>query len=153
MHKEIWVLLEAGETIELIAELDDFTIERLAIRFFEEMEDPDDPDAPKSVEQVKEELRKVIESEDHTGCFSVYELRLQELNALIDNGEVLFEDNEFEVKRGAKVYEAAYRIIMGCDMSYALDPIGYFTKKIELPQDDYAIWTEQSAEWHERILL
>lgn len=151
-NPSIWVLLQTEETLELIAALDDKTIDRLATRFFDEMQDDDDPSAPKDVEQVKDMITEVINSADKVGYFSTYELRLQELNVLIEGNMQLLQDYDFEVKRGATVFEAANRIVMGCDMCYALAPIGYFTKKIDLPEDDFAIYTAQSAEWHERTL-
>lgn len=151
-NPSIWVLLQTEETLELIAELDEKTIDRLATRFFDEMQDDNDPSAPKNVEQVKDMIREVIDSDEKTGYFSTYELRLQELNVLVEGDVKLLEDLAFEVKRGATVFEAANRIVMGCDMCYALAPIGYFTKKIEFPEDDSVIWSSQSAEWHERTL-
>lgn len=132
-NKYIWVLTEAGETRELFAELNKHTIDHLAALFFDEMEDEDDPDAPKSVEDVKEMIQNnVINSEDHTCDFYVYQLRRQVLNTTID-GTVWHKDPEFDVKQGTEVWEAGQRIVMGCDMAYAIEPVGYFTKRIDNP--------------------
>lgn len=139
----IWVLLEADETKELIATLDDKTINRLAAMFLDEMEDEDDPDSPKNVEEIKAQILKdVVEGQEHLGLFLTYELYRQEINTTI-SGEVLYEDADFEVKRGSIIYEAAQRIVMGCDMSYALSPIGYFSHCIENPILEGAEWIER----------
>lgn len=145
MNHYIWVVLEAGETHELIAELDEKTIERLAEIFYDAVEDPEDPEAPKSVNEVADIIRQdALEGEVHEAYFSTYTLRRQELNTTVD-GDTLLQDPDFEVKPGATVYEAAERIIMGCDMCHALDPMGYFTQEIKHP-------TLRGTEWHERNL-
>ena len=141
-NTNIWTLLEAGETRELYANLDDAVIDRLAMLFFDVMEDEDDPDAPEDVSQVREMIvNDVINGDDHSGCFSFYELRRQELNRTID-GDFAIELPDATVTRGSVVYEAAKRIIMGCDMSYALEPIGYFTKRIDSPELTDVEWRE-----------
>lgn len=61
----------------------------------------------------------------------------------IEPGTVLFEDPEFEVKKGALIYEATTRVTMGCAMAYALSPIGNFTRKLDLPEFDQAEWIER----------
>ncbi len=141
----IWVLLEAGETHELFAELDDKTIDHIAELIFDVLEDEEDPEAPKEVAEVRDMIiDRVINSEEHDEAFSVYELRRQSLNVTAE-GETLLEAPEFEVRRGAIVYEAATRITMGCDMCYALEPTGYFTEQIDSDR-------LRDAEWRQIIL-
>lgn len=131
-NKYIYVLTEAGETHELIAELDEPTINRLAALFFDQLEDPDDEDAPKSIQEVKQRIKdEVLNSPEHSAYFNVYQLSRQTLNKSIDTGYLWAEDQDFEVKPGAEIWELGDRIVMGCDMSYAIAPIGYFTKKIK----------------------
>ena len=142
----IWVLLEAGETREVIATLDEKTIERLAEMFYNEMEDEEDDFAPKSVAYVKKKIiEDVCRGYEHHGYFLTHELYRQEINVTV-SGDVLYEDADFEVKSGNVVYEATQRIVMGCDMAYALSPIGYFSRRVENPM-------LEGAEWVERRLL
>ena len=144
--KYIWVLLEAGETKEVIATLDEKTIERLAEMFYDEMEDEEDDYAPKSVEDVKQMIiEDVCKSYDHHGYFLTHELYRQEINATV-SGDMLYEDADFEVIEGNVVYEAALRIVMGCDMAYALSPVGYFSCRVDNPM-------LEGTEWVERRLL
>lgn len=124
----IWVLLDSGQTKELYAELDDETIDHVASILFDIMEDEEDPDAPKDIEDVKHMIRQdVIDGEEHAGYYMFYELRRQELNALIE-GKAVCEDPEFKVEKGTEVFEAVMSIVMGCDMSCLQEPIGYFSK-------------------------
>ena len=144
--KFFWVLLEAGETKEVIATLDEKTIEKLAEMFYDEMEDEEDDDAPKSVADVKQMIiEDVCKGYEHHGYFLSHELYRQEINATV-SGDVLYEDADFEVKGGNVVYEAAQRIVMGCDMAFALSPVGYFSRRIDNP-------ILEGTEWVERILL
>ena len=144
--KFFWVLLEAGETKEVIATLDERTIGRLAEMFFDEMEDPEDDYAPKSVEDVKQMIvEDVVRCYDHHGYFLSHELYRQEINATV-SGETLYEDGDFNVKKGAVIYEAAECIVMGCDMAFALSPVGYFSRRIDNP-------ILEGTEWVERRLL
>ena len=48
-----------------------------------------------------------------------------------------------KVKKGASIYEAATRVTMGCYMAYTLSPIGYLTRKLDLPEFDQAEWIER----------
>lgn len=144
--KYIWVLLEAGETKEIIATLDEKTIDRLAAMFWDEMQDEDDPHSPKSVDEIKVMIvENVVKGYEHHGYFLTHELYRQEINATV-SGEILLEDADFDVKSGAVIYEAGQRIVMGCDMAYALSPIGYFSRHIDDPM-------LEGAEWIERRLL
>lgn len=133
-NKFIWVLTESGETHELFAELNEPTINRLAALFFDQLEDSDDEDAPKSIEEVKKRIQdEVLNGADHQADFYVYHLSRQPLNISIEDDTVWAEEPNFEVKSGAEIWELGERIVMGCDMSYAIAPIGYFTKKINKP--------------------
>lgn len=147
MKKEyIWVLLEAGETKEVIATLDEKTMDRLAAMLWDEMEDEYDGGAPKSMAEVKKMIHEdVVRGYEHHGYYLTHELYRQEINATV-SGEVLYEDADFDVKSGAVIYEAGQRIVMGCDMAYALSPIGYFSRHIDDPM-------LEGAEWIERRLL
>lgn len=141
----IWVLLESGETQAVFANLTDEVITNLAVMFFDVMEDPDDQYAPRTSADVEQMIRKdVLESEDHTGSYNIYELRRWELNTL-SSGEILINTPDLEIKSGSEIYEASIRIVMGCDMSYALEPVGFFTSK--LPDS-----TLTGIEWHKRTL-
>lgn len=136
----IWVLLDAGETHELFAELNEATLTRLSSLFFETMEFEDDPESPKSEAEVKEMIiRNVIENEAHKGFFGAFELRRQELDT-INDGKHILESPDFEPTRGIEIWEASRRIVMGCDMSYALDPIGYFSMQTDSPDLKEAEW-------------
>lgn len=144
--KFIWVLLEAGETKEVIATLDEKTMDRLAAMLWDEMEDECDGGAPKSMAEVKKMiLEDVVRGYDHHGYFLTHELYRQEINATV-SGEVLYEDADFDVKSGAVIYESGQRIVMGCDMAYALSPIGYFSRRVDDPM-------LEGTEWIERRLL
>lgn len=133
-NKHIFVLTEAGETHEVFAELTEPTINRLAALFFDQMEDPDDPDAPKNVEEVKQRiLDEVLDSPDHQADFYTYQLSRHVLNRSIEDGTVWAEDPDFEVKPGAEVWELGDKVIMGCDMSYAIAPLGFFSKRLLMP--------------------
>lgn len=129
-NKHIWVLTEAGETHEFFAELNEPTINRLATLFFDQLKDPDDEDAPKTIEEVKKRIQdEVINHPNHEADFYVYQLSRKPLNTTID-GTVWAEDPDFEVKPGAEIWELGDKVVMGCDMAYAIAPIGYFTRKI-----------------------
>ncbi len=133
-NKYIWVLTEAGETHELIAELSEPILNRLAALFFDQLEDPDDEDAPKSIPEVKQRIiDEVINAPVHQAYFSIYQLFRYPLNTSIEDGTVWAKDPDFEVKPGAEIWELGDRIVMGCDMRYAIAPIGYFTKKLNQP--------------------
>ena len=145
-NRYIWVLLECGETKEVIATLDENTIDRLAAMFWDKMEDEDDAYAPKSMAEVKRMIiEDVVRDYDHHGYFLTHELYRQEINATV-SGEMVFEDMDFEAKKGTIIYEAVERIAMGCDMAYALSPVGYFSNRIDDP-------LLEGAEWVERRLL
>lgn len=144
--KYIWVLLEAGETKDIFATLDEKTIDKLAAMFLDEMEDNDDPDSPKSLEDVKKIIiDDVVKGYDHHGYFMTHELYRQEINAAV-SGDLLYEDADFEVKSGGVIYEAAQRIVMGCDMAYAISPIGFFSCRIDHPLLENCEWLERTLQ-------
>lgn len=144
-NDHIWVLTDAEETEEIFASLNEATVDRLAALFYDLMEDECDPDSPKSAEDVKAMIvRDVIEGEEHSGYFSQYQLKRHELNTTVD-GDIVCRAPEFKAEPGAEVWEAAERIVMGCDMAYALSPIGYFTQRL----DSEAL---KGAEWIARKL-
>lgn len=136
---KIWVLTETFETRALYAELDETTLRTIAELIFRVLEDEDDPDAPKSVEEVITLITdELATSENQSADFNIYTLSHMEL-------EGMGEDDSYKIERGCRVYEAANRITMGCDMAYVLSPIGYFAKKPD-EADDFNI------EWIERVV-
>ena len=89
-------------------------------------------------EVVKLITESLASSENHSADFSVYTLIQVELQGM-------GEEDQCSIGKGSKVYEAAYRITMGCDMAYALEPQGYFVKKPDNVED-------YSMEWIERVV-
>ena len=142
-NKKIWVLTEAYETEALYAEMSEETLDEIAPKILFALEDELDSEAPTSLEETKQILREeVLEDEEHRGEYNVFWLGLRSLNTLED-GTVLHDDPGFEVKKGRVVYEAAIRMSMGCDMAYALEPIGYFTQKLNIPEFEDVEWVER----------
>lgn len=142
-NKKIWVLTETCETDALYAEMNEETLNEIAPKIFYALEDELDPEAPTSLEETKQILRaEVLEGEEHRGEYNVFWVGLRSLNTL-ENGTVLLDDPDFEVKKGSVVYEAAIRVSMGCNLAYALDPIGYFTQKLNIPEFEDVEWVER----------
>lgn len=143
-NASIWVLTNAGETENVFASLDDAALDIVAPIIFDWIEDENDPDMPKSVEETKQLLhRDLVENGGDEGPACVYMLKRTPLNTIVGEGSVLFEDPEFKAEKGAVIYEAVDRIIFGCDMNYALAPVGYFTRKVEIPDMPYVEWIER----------
>lgn len=141
--KYIWALYDAFETERLYAEIDGDNLVELTERLNESETDRNDGEA-----LTKEKLESIIKTEIADGTdlslnFGCYTLQRCPLNVIFD-GDVMFDDPEFVVEKGAKVYEAAQRVNLGCDASHALSPAGYFTRKPDLPGGD--------LEWIERVL-
>lgn len=141
-NKYIWALLETSETEKLYAELNNENLSELTETLYNSLKSMSD-DERLSYEGVEEAIMmNVIDGPDHSIDLGTHCLQRYKLNSLYD-GNVMIDDTDFIPAKGAKIYEAAERINMGCDASYALTPVGYFTKKIDLP---FAV------EWIERTL-
>lgn len=141
-YNAIWVLTQALETEAIYSGINENVLDDLAAKFLDEVMDENDEDAPKTVDDIKRIIRReAIYGSTHSVDFGTYNLRLVELN-VSENGYRIANDEQFKVVPGARIFEAAERVVMGCDMSYALSPYGYFTRKVDNPDFDKLEWIE-----------
>lgn len=142
-NPHILVFTDAEETDRLFAEYDLETSAYVCNKLYDEWFFDDDRASIEGIDYGVQE--QVVDNEPHCAEYGPFRFQRLHLNTL-SNGTMVIEDPEFKVMKGAKVYEAAMRITMGCDMSYALEPVGYFTRKIESPEFE-------NLEWIERIIF
>lgn len=147
MNKKIFVLTDCYETHRLYASLTQESISEIADLLLP-LKDLYEEEATLTKADIEDIIqRSVIEDQEHCLDFSNYSLREYTLNTLIDNGTTIIDDEDFVPGSSATVYEAAHRIVLGCDLAYVLHPIGYFTRPCPdilseiLPDDgSYLVW-------------
>ena len=139
----ILALTEIDETERLFADYDLETSSYVSKKFFEDWFEDDDRASVEGIECAIQ--RDVIDEEPH--CFEYGPLKFQrvQLNTLLEGGTII-EDPDFEVKKGAIVFEASERYTMGCDMAHVLVPIGYFSRRIDAPELAGCEWIERKLE-------
>ena len=145
-NQYIYALLDTYETERVFADYDLATSDYVRGRFYKVMEDFYD----ERLDLVGIDMmikQNVIEGESHYVESMGLAFKRCRLNCLfgediLSEGELLFDDPDFEVKKGAKLYEAAIRITMGCDNSYALETMGYFTRCVDSPEFREYEWKE-----------
>ncbi|MBD5301061.1 MAG: hypothetical protein HDS17_06300 [Bacteroides sp.] len=140
-------ILDIYETARVFADYDlatsDYVCGRLMEDFYDERLDLVGIDM-----MIKQ---NVLEGESHYVESMGLAFKRCRLNCLfgediLSEGEPLFDDPDFEVKKGAKIYEAAILRPMG-GYSYALGTMGYFTRRVDSPE-----FRERKYEWKEWIL-
>ena len=131
-NKYIWVLRDTFETEKLYAELNRENLSEITETLYKSLEAVCD-DERLSYEGVSAAIElEAIKGPEHSIDLGTHSLQRCKLNAL-DDGDVIIDDPDFVPVKGAKIYEAANRVNIGCDASYACFPVGYFTQKVNLP--------------------
>lgn len=142
--KYIWVVAEAYETERIYANIDTKAMGELCRIFYDALYEVYDEEEQSYLDYNVIEAcidEYVVNGPHHCQDFGVISLQRYSLNVIDD--DIVMIDEDFEVKPGAKVYEAYHRINMGCDCAEVRLPLGFLTKKIEL---GYPV------EWAEHIL-
>lgn len=138
--KKVWVLTDAEETDSVYAELDVKTLNSIAAKVFSIVEDEDDPDAPKNEAELVSRMVSDLEaSEDGRIDMCQYSL----ISVELADGN---SHPDFKVEKGCKIFELAERVIMGCDMSYALSPVCYRLERVDDPALTGYEWIEWTVE-------
>lgn len=139
--KYIWALLDTYETEKLYAELDRENLSELTQTLHKSLEAMYGDETP-SFEELSSAIKlNVIDGPEHSLDLGIHSLQRWKLNTL-NNGDVILEDSDFVPVKGTKIYEASNVITLGCDGSYVHIPIGYFTRKVNLPV--VAEWIEHT---------
>ncbi|MDE6377739.1 MAG: hypothetical protein K2K72_03240 [Duncaniella sp.] len=117
-YPDIWLLTDTYETEGIYAELDEGSLQSIAEKVFDVLEDEDDEYAPKSVAETIDLIKETLGDGD-CAEFNIFTLEKQKL--------LLMPDEEgYKVKRGDKIWEIARKYTGGCDNAYMLAPQGFY---------------------------